>query len=244
MKQRAVDNWFRRFKDGDFDVDDRPHKGRLKTFEDADVIYYDLLKPNETITGERYRTLMRLSRALREKRPRYEQRHEKVILHGKGNGLSGCRAIGAPLALTHERSASCSLADFLPLAIGAFSPKWCRRPAKVWQLDARTLWARDATVASEQNPEFVFLVDCWLVAVPREDPFTPETSNSMTTLGLTLTNPLKPTWKRSNWKSYPTRRIPQILRRPIITCSGRWHMVWLISSSAHMKTSKNGLIRG
>ena len=39
-------------------------------------------------------------------------------------------------------------------------------------------------------------------------------------------------------------RIPQILRRPIITCSVRWHMVWLISSSAHMKTSKNGLIRG
>lgn len=45
------------------------------------VIYYELLKPNETITGEHYRTqLMRLSRALREKRPQYEQRHEKVIL--------------------------------------------------------------------------------------------------------------------------------------------------------------------
>ena len=61
---------------------------------------------------------------------------------------------------------------------------------------------------------------------------------SMTTLGLTLTNPLKPSWKRSNGKSYPTRGIPQILRSPIITCSGRWHMVWLISNSAHMKTSK------
>ena len=67
---------------------------------------------------------------------------------------------------------------------------------------------------------------------------------SMTTLGLTLPNPLKPTWKRSNGKSYPTRRILQILCRPIITCSGRYHMVWLISSSAYMKTSKNGLIRG
>ena len=66
----------------------------------------------------------------------------------------------------------------------------------------------------------------------------------MTTIGLTLPNLLKPTWKRSNGKSYPTRRIPQILRRPIITCSGRWHMLWLISCSAHMKTSKNGLIRG
>ena len=37
------------------------------------MIHYNLLKPNETITGERYRTqLMRLSRALREKRPQYE----------------------------------------------------------------------------------------------------------------------------------------------------------------------------
>ena len=45
------------------------------------VIYYELLQPGETITGARYRTqLMRLSRALQEKRPQYEQRHEKVIL--------------------------------------------------------------------------------------------------------------------------------------------------------------------
>ena len=49
-----------------------------KTFEDADVIYYELLKTNVTITGERYRTqLMLLGRTLREKRPQYEQRHEK-----------------------------------------------------------------------------------------------------------------------------------------------------------------------
>ena len=74
-------DWFRRFKDGDFYVDDRPREERPKTFEDADFIYYELLKRNETITGKRYRTqLMRLSRALREKRPQYEQRGEKVIL--------------------------------------------------------------------------------------------------------------------------------------------------------------------
>ena len=48
--------------------------------ESHGVIYYELLKPNEAITGERYRTqLMRSSRALCEKRPQYEQRHEKVI---------------------------------------------------------------------------------------------------------------------------------------------------------------------
>ena len=41
-------------KNGDFDVDDCPREERPKTFEDADVIYYELLKPNETFTGERY----------------------------------------------------------------------------------------------------------------------------------------------------------------------------------------------
>ena len=81
LSETTCRDWFRRFKNGDFDVDDRPRGGRPKTFEDADVIYYELLKPNETITEERYRTqLMRLSRALRVKRPQYEQRHEKVIL--------------------------------------------------------------------------------------------------------------------------------------------------------------------
>ena len=45
------------------------------------VVYYELLKPSETIIGDRYRTqLMRLSRELKEKRPQYQERHEKVIL--------------------------------------------------------------------------------------------------------------------------------------------------------------------
>ena len=30
-------SWFRRFKDGDFDVDDLPREGRSKTFEDAEL---------------------------------------------------------------------------------------------------------------------------------------------------------------------------------------------------------------
>ncbi|GFT58552.1 mariner Mos1 transposase [Trichonephila clavipes] len=48
------------------------------------VVYYELLKQTETITGVRYRTqLMRLSRALKDKRPQYNERHDKVILqHG------------------------------------------------------------------------------------------------------------------------------------------------------------------
>ncbi|UYV74653.1 SETMAR [Cordylochernes scorpioides] len=44
------------------------------------VIYYELLQPNETITGERYQQqLMRLSRTLKIKRPLYAKRHDKVI---------------------------------------------------------------------------------------------------------------------------------------------------------------------
>lgn len=45
------------------------------------VVYYELLKPSETITGKLYRTqLMRLSQALKIKRAHYYSRHEKIIL--------------------------------------------------------------------------------------------------------------------------------------------------------------------
>ena len=45
------------------------------------VVYYELLHPNETITGVRYRTqLMRLKQALAQKRPEWKDRHDKIIL--------------------------------------------------------------------------------------------------------------------------------------------------------------------
>lgn len=45
------------------------------------VVYYELLHPNETITGARYRTqLMRLKKALAQKRPEWKERHDKIIL--------------------------------------------------------------------------------------------------------------------------------------------------------------------
>lgn len=50
-------------------------------WDQTGIVYYELLKPGETINGERYRLqLMRLSRALREKRPETIERHDKVIL--------------------------------------------------------------------------------------------------------------------------------------------------------------------
>jgi len=52
------------------------------------VVYYELLKPSETITRDRYRMqLMRLSRALKEKRSQYQERHDKVI-HQHDNARS------------------------------------------------------------------------------------------------------------------------------------------------------------
>lgn len=46
------------------------------------VIYYELLKSGQTITADLYRTqLIRLKRAIVEKRPEYATRHESIIFH-------------------------------------------------------------------------------------------------------------------------------------------------------------------
>lgn len=45
------------------------------------VVYYELLKPSATVTGEVYRRqLIRLKRAVPENRPEWENRHNKLIL--------------------------------------------------------------------------------------------------------------------------------------------------------------------
>ena len=44
------------------------------------VIYYELLKPGETVNAHRYhQQLIKLYRALREIRPHYRKRHDKLI---------------------------------------------------------------------------------------------------------------------------------------------------------------------
>ena len=37
LSETTCCDWFRRFKDGDFDLDDRSREGRPKTFEDAEL---------------------------------------------------------------------------------------------------------------------------------------------------------------------------------------------------------------
>jgi len=46
------------------------------------VLYYELLKWGQMITGDLYRTqLIRLKRAIAEKRPEYVTSHEAIIFH-------------------------------------------------------------------------------------------------------------------------------------------------------------------
>ena len=66
--------WFQKFRSGNFDV-------RNEERGTWNVMYYELLKPRETVNTERYRQQMiDLNQALREKRPEYQKRQQKVIL--------------------------------------------------------------------------------------------------------------------------------------------------------------------
>ena len=65
---------------------------------------------------------------------------------------------------------------------------------------------------------------------------------SRVTRGHMLQNEWKPIWKRLNGKLYPNSCIHQTLPRQIITCSDRWHIVWLCSSFILMKMPKMSLL--
>ena len=66
--------WFKKFRNGNFDV---RNEGRGTW----NVIYYELLKPGETVNTERYwQQMIDLNQALREKRSEYQKRQHKVIL--------------------------------------------------------------------------------------------------------------------------------------------------------------------
>lgn len=64
----------------------RPNRFGKKTmlcvwWDQKGIIYYELLKPGETVNTDRYyQQMIDLDRALREKRPEYEKRQHKVIL--------------------------------------------------------------------------------------------------------------------------------------------------------------------
>ena len=66
--------WFKKFRSCNFDARNEG-RGTWK------VIYYELLKPGETVNTERYRQQMiDWNQALRKKRPEYQKRQHKVIL--------------------------------------------------------------------------------------------------------------------------------------------------------------------
>ncbi|KAG5324822.1 MOS1T transposase, partial [Pseudoatta argentina] len=71
VEKKICRDWFRRFKNNDFKLEDKERSGAPKKFEDKEL---------QQLLDEDPSQLMRLSRALKEKRPLYAQRHDKVIL--------------------------------------------------------------------------------------------------------------------------------------------------------------------
>ena len=63
-------------------------------WDQLSMMYYKLVKPSETIKTEQCQTqLMGLSRALKEKRPQCQERHEKVILQHDNARLHVARLV-------------------------------------------------------------------------------------------------------------------------------------------------------
>ena len=61
-------------------------------WDQKDLVYYELLKPGDSIIGDWYRLqLIRLSCTLQEKWPEYEQRHDKIILLHSQQHSASCR---------------------------------------------------------------------------------------------------------------------------------------------------------
>jgi len=59
------------------------HSSKLMLYiwwDQQGIVYYELLRPNETITGDQLQ-LMRLSQALKEKWSQYEPRHTVILQH-------------------------------------------------------------------------------------------------------------------------------------------------------------------
>ena len=75
--------WFKKFKSGNFDVrnEDCGKPPKKCVWQDQKgFIYYELLKPGETVNTNRYQQQMiDLNRALQEKRPDYRRSQHKVI---------------------------------------------------------------------------------------------------------------------------------------------------------------------
>ena len=88
------------------------------------VVYYELLKPNETITGAFYRTqLMRLSRALKEKRAHYYFRHDKILLHNNARPHVAVQVKTYLETLKWEVLSHCILQTLL-LPTTTYSDRW------------------------------------------------------------------------------------------------------------------------
>ena len=56
ISEKTCREWFQRFKNGDFDEIHGSKVMLSSWWDQLGVVYYELLKPTETITSDRYRT--------------------------------------------------------------------------------------------------------------------------------------------------------------------------------------------
>ena len=266
-------DWYRRFKEHDFDVVDGPYEERPKIFEDAELeasLVEDPWQTQEELASALGVTRQAISKRLHalginknpstwvpyDLKPRDVERRfftcEQLLQRQKGrvSFIASWWVMKNEFitATQREESSGDCPGMLLRRRLGKiFTLRWlcCVFGGTRSVILIMSYWIRTRpSLRNGVERNWCVWAEHCVKNNHNTSRGTKKWFHSMTTLGLTLPNPLKPTWKRSNGKSYPTCRIPQILRRPIITCSGRCHMVWLISSSAHMKTSKNSLIRG
>lgn len=115
------------------------------------VVYYELLKPSETITSDRYRLrLIGLNQTLKEKRPEWNNRHYKLILlHDnarphvakpvkkylkKWSGITGSGVEFSPTTRSHL-----TLLRFPFVSVHTVSPFW-RAIQFLWRYQKMALW--------------------------------------------------------------------------------------------------------
>jgi len=115
------------------------------------VIYYELLKPDETVNAHRcHQQLIKLHRALREKRPHYRKRHDKLIflydmhhrIRQQWSKITWRHSIGkcCPIPLTHQTWHLLTITCFRRWATLAELRFLRRCPKMVWWVICLERW--------------------------------------------------------------------------------------------------------
>ena len=194
LSETTCRDWFRRFKDSDFDVGDRPHEGKPRTFEDAELetlLDEDLCQTQEELGSALGVTCQAISKRLHalgmikkqgtwvphSLEPRDVERRffacEQLLQRKKQEGFSSSHHDGwwkmdSLQQPKEEKFMGTARSCFYVVGSGEYSGcNWC-----AWAEHC----AKNGHNTSRGTKKWFY---------------------SMITLGLTLSNPLKPTWKKN-----------------------------------------------